>query len=180
MQQMKHYNIITKNLELTSVLVPCEGCEINIEDKNEKCIYRIDKDKKDKIEIPVIYSKTSTSNTATGSFKNRIRMNVKDIYTVTDLMENYMENQEDDIMDNLSNTIEQEDIREKHKYQEIQKWIKCEDEDIVSLLDIKEKLKHRKQVKVYTDGSLETTLTESIMGFGWVVPEVKNYERLTF
>ncbi|RHZ80674.1 hypothetical protein Glove_132g171 [Diversispora epigaea] len=180
MQQMKHYNIITKNLEPTSVLIPCEGCEINIEDKNEECIYRIDKDKKDKIEIPVIYSKTSTSSTATRSFKNRIRMNVKDLYTATDLMENYMRNQEDDIMDNLSNTIEEEDIREKHKYQKIQKWIKCEDEDIVILLDIKEKLKHRKQVKVYTDGSLETTLTESIMGFGWVIPEVKNYEGLTF
>ncbi|RHZ70433.1 hypothetical protein Glove_271g116 [Diversispora epigaea] len=178
-QKLKHYNIVTTNLEPTSVLLPCEGCEINTKENNEECVYRLDKNKEDKIEIPVIYSKKSTSNTLTKSFKNRIRMNVKDLYRATAIMENY----EEDVQETLNiplNIIDEEDNQRKSEYHEIQKWINCEDENIRELIYIKEKLKNKKQVKVYTDGSLETTLTENIMGFGWVIPEVKDYERLTF
>src|SRR6185436_12010160 len=124
---------------------------------------------------------TSASNTLTKSFKNRIRMDVKDLYRAADIMENFgEENQENNTSDIPLNTIEEKDIRRENEYHEIQKWINCEDKDIRELIYIKEKLKKRKQVKVYTDGSLETTLTENIMGFGWVIPEFKNYERLTF
>ncbi|RHZ60914.1 hypothetical protein Glove_350g167 [Diversispora epigaea] len=180
-QKLKHYNIVTTNWEPTSVLLPCEGCEINTRENNEECVYRLDKNKEDKIEIPVIYSKKSTSNTLTKSFKNRIRRNVKDLYMVTAIMENYEEDvQENDTLNIPLNIIDEEDNQRKSEYHEIQKWTNCEDENIRELIYIKEKLKNKKQVKVYTDGSFETTLTENIMGFGWVIPEVKDYERLTF
>ncbi|RHZ77310.1 hypothetical protein Glove_182g30 [Diversispora epigaea] len=114
-QKLKHYNIVTTNLEPTSVLLSCE----------------------------------------------------EDV-------------QENDLLNIPLNIIDEEDNQRKSEYHEIQKWINCEDENIRELIYIKEKLKNKKQVKVYTDGSLETTLTENIMGFGWVIPEVKDYERLTF
>ncbi|RHZ85436.1 hypothetical protein Glove_66g100 [Diversispora epigaea] len=108
-------------------------------------------------------------------------MNVKDLYRATAIMKNYEEDvQENDTLNIPLNIIDEEDNQRKSEYHEIQKWINCEDENIRELIYIKEKLKNKKQVKVYTDGSLETTLTENIMGFGWVIPEVKDYERLTF
>ncbi|RHZ75181.1 hypothetical protein Glove_217g84 [Diversispora epigaea] len=134
-QKLKHYNIVTTNLELTSVLLPCEGCEINTRENNEECVYRLDKNKEDKIGIPVIYSKKSTSNMLTKSFKNRIRMNVKDLYRATAIMENFgEENQENNTYDILLNIIDEEDIRRENKYYEIQKWINCENKDIRELL----------------------------------------------
>ncbi|RHZ80399.1 hypothetical protein Glove_136g51 [Diversispora epigaea] len=52
-----------------TMLVPCEGCEINTRENNNECVYRLDRDKEDKIEIPVVYSKISASNTLTNLLK---------------------------------------------------------------------------------------------------------------
>ncbi|RHZ86333.1 hypothetical protein Glove_52g89 [Diversispora epigaea] len=62
----------------------------------------------------------------------------------------------------------------------IKKWISGDKGKLIELTMIKDKLKLRNHIKVYTDGSLLNKLWEDIMGFGWVIPEIQDYERLTF
>src|SRR5215213_10234436 len=85
--RMKHFNILEKNLEPTSVLIPCEGCDLNTEENSNSCIYRLDNDKIDKIEIPVSYSTVSTTDTFPKKYKNRIRIKNHSLHKVFDIME---------------------------------------------------------------------------------------------
>ncbi|RHZ75157.1 hypothetical protein Glove_217g235 [Diversispora epigaea] len=74
-------------MEPTSMLVPCEGCEENIGNKIDDCVVRLDNKNETEIEIPVAYSKVSTSKTSIGKYKHRIRMPIKNIKKALEIIE---------------------------------------------------------------------------------------------
>ncbi|RHZ80446.1 hypothetical protein Glove_136g49 [Diversispora epigaea] len=178
--RMKHFNVLGKNLEPTSVLIPCEGCDLNMEENNNSCIYRLDNNKIDKIEIPVSYSTVSTTDTLPKKYKNRIRIKNHSLHKAFDIMDDYIIN---NIEENISDA---NDITNSLQYDtnitlrsmdfndissNIMKWISGDKGKLMELTTIKDKIKSRNQVIVYTDGSLTNNLWEDIMGFGWVIPE---------
>ncbi|RHZ82442.1 hypothetical protein Glove_109g298 [Diversispora epigaea] len=91
--RMKHFEISGKNLEFTSVLIPCEGCALNMEkNNNNSCVYRLNNDKIDKIEIPVSYSTVSTTDTLAKKYKNRIRVKTKDLHKALNIIDDHIIN----------------------------------------------------------------------------------------
>lgn len=172
---ISHYNILQEDTEPTSILVPCEGCSQNIE-KGNKCIIGVEEGREKEIEIPVAYSKLSTSGSKTDQYKNRLRMSYN---SITKAME---------IIDSIQNKMDEEDTeeeKEKEKEKEtgeqqnnniIDKWITAEDTIYEKLKKIQRKIKDQKIIKVYTDGSLE----DHKMGLGWVIPSQEGEKHIKF
>ncbi|RHZ85347.1 hypothetical protein Glove_66g61 [Diversispora epigaea] len=155
---MKHFNVLGKNLEPTSVLIPCEGCDLNMEENNNSCIYRLDNNKIDKIEIPVSYSTVSTTDTLPKKYKNRIRIKNHSLHKAFDIMDDYIIN---NIEENISDT---NDITNSLQYDtnitlrsmdfndissNITKWISGDKGKLMELTTIKDKIKSRNQVIVH-------------------------------
>ncbi|RHZ79746.1 hypothetical protein Glove_141g42 [Diversispora epigaea] len=86
------------------MLVPCEGCEENIGNKIDDCVVRLDNKNETEIEIPVAYSKVSTSKTSIGKYKLRIRMLIKNIKKALEIIESSQK--ESGCEENIGNKID--------------------------------------------------------------------------
>ena len=171
---LKHYDILTRNLEPTSVLIPCEGCEENIGDKTDECIIRLDNMNETEIEIPVAYSKVTTSETSIKKFKHRIRMPFKNIKKALEIIESTHKEPINDqnICPDMTNMETSQNM--------IRKWLTTENSVYKKLETIRKKLENRIEIKVYTDGSMKNILEEDHMGLGWVIPDQENVNHMTF
>jgi len=62
----------------------------------------------------------------------------------------------------------------------IRKWLITENSVYKNLETIRNKIKNRAEVKVYTDGSMKNILEEDHMGLGWVIIDQENINHMTF
>ncbi|RHZ78450.1 hypothetical protein Glove_164g18 [Diversispora epigaea] len=155
--RMKHFDILEKNLEPTSVLIPCEGCALNMEKNNNNlCVIRV---------------KTRDLHKALNIIDDHIINDIEEESTVTSNTAGSSNHRNEEIVG--CNILEDISLN-------IKKWISGYKGKLIELTMIKDKLKLRNHIKVYTDGSLLNRLCEDIMGFGWVIPEIQDYEQLTF
>lgn len=156
------------------MLIPCEGCEENIGDKTDECVIRLDNMNETEIEIPVAYSKVSTSETSKKKYKHRIRMPVKNIKKAIEIIESIHKEpiNEQDTCSDMSYT--------KTKQNMIRKWLLTENSVYKKLENIRNNLINRTEIKVYTDGSMKNILEEDHMGLGWVILDQENDNHMTF
>ena len=76
---IQHHLQLSKGLEPTSVLLPCDKCPLNTHNHNENNRCLMVANKEEILQIPVNKSSVSTSNTLSKRIKPRIRMPLKDI-----------------------------------------------------------------------------------------------------
>jgi exonuclease III len=95
---VQHYLQLGKNLEPTSVLLPCDKCPLNTHNQNDnnRCLMIFEKD--EVLLTPVKKSSVSTSNTLPKKIKPRIRIPLKDLEKIHEFAAEQRE-QSDEVID---------------------------------------------------------------------------------
>ncbi|RHZ86816.1 hypothetical protein Glove_44g5 [Diversispora epigaea] len=171
----QHFVQVSRELEPTSIVKPCEKCPININTKGNdpRCLIAIDKS--ESIQIPVKKSKNSTSNTRHNQMEKRIVMPAKDIRKMHQIIN------EVKIEDTpYNNCIMDEDIdfevtmfvNSKRKF--LESKFMTEKVTVNKLIEITSQLRHLNNITVYTDSSCKDFDGQYGMGLGWIISESMN------
>ena len=174
---VQHYLQLGKNLEPSSVLLPCDQCPLNTHNnkKDNRCLMLMKRD--EILQIPVKRSKVSTSQILPNKNKLRIKMPLSDIITAHQMMNETSNsingNRVETDIQVLSPQSEVPDYQRLDmtiKEEFLNKWFITTDVIIKNLLRIAEKIAHVKFYSVYTDGSKQDFQGCNIMGLGWIIP----------
>ncbi|RHZ72544.1 hypothetical protein Glove_242g159 [Diversispora epigaea] len=171
---VQHYLQLGKNLEPTSVLLPCDKFPLNTHNdkNNNRCLMVMNKEKI--LQIPVKRSKISTSQSLPNKNKLRIKMPLKDIHQAHQIISKSKES-----TDTLESTLSVSPLQPflhhqvlnmttKKKF--LEKWFNTTETIIDNLLTAAEKVDALNSYSVYTDGSNQDFDGHNIMGLGWVIP----------
>ncbi|RHZ84948.1 hypothetical protein Glove_74g324 [Diversispora epigaea] len=175
---VQHYLQLGRNLEPTSVLLPCNKCSLNTHNNknNNRCLMLMNKE--EILQIPVKRSKTSTSQSLPNRNKLRIKMPIKDIHQAHQII-----NESQEIINTVENTstvsslqlpLHQQVSNTTSKEKFLRKWFITTETIIDNLLVAAEKVASLNSFSVYTDGSNQDFNGHNIMGLGWVIPASNN------
>jgi ribonuclease HI len=196
---VQHYLQLGKNLEPTSVLLPCDKCPLNTHNQNDnnRCLMIFEKD--EVLLTPVKKSSVSTSNTLPKKIKPRIRIPLKDLEKIHEFAAEQRE-QSDEVIDmtlsppaspNEDNRIEESESysndksdkisdpesianRNQEKMTFLEKWFSTPKTVLLLLDKAASQLENTDSFSVYTDGSKEDRKGNNLMGLGWVIPIAAN------
>ncbi|RHZ82957.1 hypothetical protein Glove_102g44 [Diversispora epigaea] len=148
----QHFVQVSRGLEPTSIVKPCEKCLININSKGNdpRCLIAIDKS--ESIQIPVKKSKNLISNTRHNQMEKRIVMPAKDIRKMHQIINKVKKGDTP-----YNNFITDEDIDfeettfEDSKRKFLESKFMTEKVKVNKLVKITSQLRHFNNITMYTD-----------------------------